>query len=370
VDVLLLVIAVSVGAYALHWKRELRRQLQVSREQHRVLLDTLPGLVWSAKPDGSNDYTNQRFVEYTGFSQEEVKGWKWTDTDGLHPEDLPRLLDAWRTVVATGEPVDLEARLRRFDRTYRWFVFRVAPLRDHAGQVLAWWGLGVDIDDHKRAVEAALRAQFEATLTERTRLASELHDTLLQGFTGVTLEIQGVLQRALSDAPREAADLSRVLALADTTLREAREMIWDMRAPVLEGHDLATALEAAARRALGGTSIELRFTVRGERRPLPPEIDTAALRIGREAVVNARKHAGPSVVGVDLLYEPRSIQLSVQDDGAGFVPREADGAGGGGHWGVVGMRERASRAGGTLEITSETGRGTTVTLRVPAAPDA
>ena len=216
-----------------------------------------------------------------------------------------------------------------------------------------------------RRMAARMHQLHEERLDERTRIASELHDTLLQGFTGVTLEIQGVLQRTRTDTAPEAADLSRALTLADATLREARERIWDLRAPVLDGHDLATALEGTARDALRGTNIELRLAVLGARRPLPAAIDSAAMRIVREAVVNARKHARPEVVDIELLYEMSSIRLIVRDDGAGFAAQEAEGAAGG-HWGILGMRERAVRAGGKVEITSEPGRGATIAVWLPA----
>lgn len=215
-----------------------------------------------------------------------------------------------------------------------------------------------------------LRARFEATLIERTRLARELHDTLLQGFTGITLQIQAVHRSVAGVSPEAATVLARVLALADTTLRDARQMVWDMRAPELDDHDLAEALEGAARGALVGSAIDLHFTVSGDRRRLMLGVETAVLRIGREAVVNAVKHGDPHTVDVALTYEPRRVQLFVRDDGRGFDPAEVNWAGDGGHWGLRGMRERASRAGGQLEIVGTPGRGTIISLHLPVDGDA
>ena len=115
-----------------------------------------------------------------------------------------------------------------------------------------------------------------------------------------------------------------------------------------------------------GTTIDARFSVRAERRRLSPEIEIAALRIGREAVVNAVKHANANVIEVALAYEPELLRPSVRDDGRGLPRAQLNTAVGSGHWGVAGMRERALQAGGTLEITGAGAAGTTVSLTVPS----
>ncbi len=214
-------------------------------------------------------------------------------------------------------------------------------------------------------VAGGLRLRYEAALAERTRIAQELHDTLLQGFTGITLQLRAI-ERLLVQRPKESAEaLKNVLASADTALRDARHMIWDMRAVELEGRDLAGALETAARHAMADSSAELVFTVEGNRRRLPLAVETAALRIGREAVINAVKHAAPRTVAVHLEYGPRSVTLRVVDDGTGIPAGAMDAAAAGEHLGVAGMRDRAQRGGGTLDIVSEPGLGTTVSVSLP-----
>jgi formate hydrogenlyase transcriptional activator len=117
----------------------------------RKILDTIPTLAWCNLPDGSNDFVNQRWSDYTGLSQEEVKrvGCKVA----IHPEDLPKWLDEWRTLVASGEGGEIEARLRRHDGAYRWFLIRVEPLQDESGKMVRWYGTNTDIEDRKRAEE-------------------------------------------------------------------------------------------------------------------------------------------------------------------------------------------------------------------------
>jgi signal transduction histidine kinase len=217
----------------------------------------------------------------------------------------------------------------------------------------------------KREVELQLR--FDAALNERTRIARELHDTLLQGFGGITLQLQ-MVAHTLTTAPAKAGErLERVLTLADSTLVEARQMIWDLRAPELEYQDLSEALANAAREAIVDAPIELRFNVRGEERRLPPLVESTVLRVGKEAAANAARHAQPKLIEIELAYGDRQLDLRVRDDGAGF----SLGAGGdrrlNGHWGIAGMRERAARAGGAFEIDSTTGGGTTVSLTLPMA---
>jgi PAS domain S-box-containing protein len=121
----------------------------------RRVVDALPGLVWTARPDGHIDFLNQRWCEYTGLSVDEAYGHGWQTA--IHSEELPELLEHWRSIVASGEPGEMEARLRRFDGEYRWFLFRTCPLVDASGQVVKWCGVNTDIEDRRRA-EKALRA--------------------------------------------------------------------------------------------------------------------------------------------------------------------------------------------------------------------
>src|SRR5262245_35431343 len=120
------------------------------------LVDTLPGLVWTALPDGHVDYINQRWCEYTGLSLEEVRGLGWHRA--IHPEDLPHLLERWRSIRDAGKPGDMEARLRRLDGEYRWFLIRTSPLADASGRIVKWCGVNTDFDDRKRE-EEDLRAR-------------------------------------------------------------------------------------------------------------------------------------------------------------------------------------------------------------------
>ncbi|MGF6542031.1 PAS domain-containing protein [Paraburkholderia youngii] len=119
-------------------------------------VDALPGLVWTAFPDGRIEFVNRRWCEYTGLSVEQASGEGWQTA--FHPDDQPGLIEAWRAVLASGEPGEAEARMRRFDGTYRWFACRAGPITDAGGQAVKWCGINSDIEDRKQT-EAALRAQ-------------------------------------------------------------------------------------------------------------------------------------------------------------------------------------------------------------------
>src|SRR3989440_3481646 len=128
--------------------------LRRSEDQLRLVIDTIPALVWSASPDGSLDFLNQRWLEYTGISSERGLGWAWAEE--LHPEDREGFVNAWRSAVATGEPFEHDVRVRRADGEYRWFSKRAVPLRGELGHIVKWYGTTTDIEDRKRA-ECALQ---------------------------------------------------------------------------------------------------------------------------------------------------------------------------------------------------------------------
>jgi len=125
--------------------------MKISQDRFRVMVDTIPALVWCTLPDGSNEFHNQQWHDYTGLPEGAETGWGWKVA--YHPEDLERLLNEFQSIVASGEPGEMEARLRRFDGEYRWFLIRAAPLRDETGKIVYWYGSSTDIEDRKRAEE-------------------------------------------------------------------------------------------------------------------------------------------------------------------------------------------------------------------------
>jgi PAS domain S-box-containing protein len=140
------------------WQQE--RQLQLT-------IDTIPTQAWHTRPDGFTEYLNKRWLDYTGLSLQEALGWDWKVA--LHPEDLPGFLDRRGAIMASGKGGEIEARLRRFDGEYRWFLFRFEPLRDDRENIIRWYGSNTDIEDIRRAEDALRRS--EAYLAEAQRLS-------------------------------------------------------------------------------------------------------------------------------------------------------------------------------------------------------
>ena len=126
-------------------------ELKNSETKLRQVIDTIPTLAWCNLPDGPNEFLNKRWHEYTGLSHEESHGWGWQVA--FHPEDVPPLMEKWRELLVSGEPGEMEARLRRFDGVFRWFLIRVEPLRDGAGKIVRWYGTSTDIETLKQTQE-------------------------------------------------------------------------------------------------------------------------------------------------------------------------------------------------------------------------
>jgi PAS domain S-box-containing protein len=118
---------------------------------HRVI-DLIPTLVWSSRADGIVDFFNRVWLDYTGLTAEQALDWQWKDI--FHPDDVSTVSSYWQTLLVTEQPGEIEARLRRFDGEYRWFLFRVKPVHDQSGRVIKWYGINTDIEDRKRAEDA------------------------------------------------------------------------------------------------------------------------------------------------------------------------------------------------------------------------
>jgi len=136
--------------------QEAREALRASEEQYRSLADLIPGVVWTSRPDGWIDYANQFFTDFTGLTLEQTQGSGWASM--VHPDDAPRVMKQWAHSLQTGEPIEVDYRLKRAaDGVYRWFLAQGRPLRDREGRVVKWFGMLTDIDDRKRRAEMGLR---------------------------------------------------------------------------------------------------------------------------------------------------------------------------------------------------------------------
>lgn len=210
-----------------------------------------------------------------------------------------------------------------------------------------------------------VRTELNAVIAERNRIAREIHDTLAQGFVGVSLQLE-LIQRLMSTSVEAAADVLRQAQdLVQNSLAEARRSIWNLRSPAIaDDDDLRSKLSKAVRQSVQNQGLDVTIEVTGPYRPLPARIETEVLRIGQEAVMNAVRHANATRLDVSLAFDSNKAQMTICDDGKGFTPRE-DGQADDGHFGLRGMRERAEAIDAKLRVTTAAGRGTQVCLELP-----
>ncbi|MGA8152186.1 MAG: PAS domain S-box protein [Terriglobales bacterium] len=192
-------------------------EIKKSEDQLQTIVDTIPTLAWRVSADGPAEFLNRRWHDYTGLSPEEAHGWGWKVA--IHTDDLAALMEKREAGLVSGEPWEIEARLRRFDGEFRWFLFRASPLRDEFGNVVKWYGTNTDIEDHKRA-EQALRkafAEIEALKDELYRENLALKEEVDQAsmFEEI-VGASGALRRVLSQVAKVAPTDSTVLILGET----------------------------------------------------------------------------------------------------------------------------------------------------------
>ena len=178
-------------------------EIKKSEAKLRQVIDTIPTTAWTARPDGYCDFLNQVWLEYAGMTAEQAQGWGWAEA--IHPDDREQLVEVWQSSLASGAPVDTEARIRRFDSSYRWFLIRGNPLRDESGKILKWYGTCIDIDDRKKAEEALNRAHSElahvARIATLNALTGSIAHEINQPLAGIVTNASTCLRMLNGDPP-------------------------------------------------------------------------------------------------------------------------------------------------------------------------
>jgi signal transduction histidine kinase len=208
-----------------------------------------------------------------------------------------------------------------------------------------------------------LNVRFEERLAERTRIAQELHDTLLQGFLSASMQLHVAVDQVPDDSPAKPR-LRRVLDSMGHVVEEGRNAVRGLRSPERGSDDLEQAFSRIGSELDISDTLGFRVIVEGTPRPLHPVIRDEVYRIGREALVNAFRHSKASSIEVEVTYAANHLRLLVRDNGCGIDPQFVR-AGRDGHWGLSGMRERAEAVGAQLKLWSRAGAGTEVELSVP-----
>jgi len=327
----------------------------------RVMSPEITSVVPAGSRKLSIDYTAIRLASarqtrfryrLDGFDRE------WVDAGGRR--------QAYYTNLAPGQYV---FRVQANDHSGAWsapeaqWPFTLQPSFRQTGWFYGLCGVGILMAAWGAAQSRVwiLNRQFAATLAERTRVSREVHDTMLQSLVGIALQVQAIARRCEPHASEQQSQLVALRRQVEQYIREARQAILDLRSPMLEVGDLATALAEIGRRIeSGATRVEVSAHVVDT---LAPTAEGELLRIGQEAMTNAARHAGATEIHVDLRQQSDNVVLRVTDDGRGFDV-DAMLSAATGHYGLMGMRERAARVGGSLTVKSSSD-GTVVEAIVP-----
>lgn len=329
-----------------------------AEEELQQLVDFVPQSIVVLDSDGRWIHVNRVAREYTGLTLDHYRSLDVVKAV-IHPDDAEEMKTARKRALTGSDPFELEARMLGKDGVYRWFLFRYNPMVEH-GRVRRWYASATEIESRKKEEERVRKEN--AWLEERTRIAQELHDTLLQSFLSASMQ----LTVALDDVPGDAGvkpRLDRILEIMNLGIEEGRNTIRGLRSSDALTSDLALSLSRVQQELAVQADIDFGATVAGRQKPLRPAVQHEIFRIGREALVNAFRHSHAKRVEFELEYADSELRMRVRDNGCGIDHHVLE-AGREGHWGLTGMRERADRIGGVLEISSNPAAGTVVQLSI------
>ena len=249
-------------------------------------------------------------------------------------------------------------------------LFRVEPLLwqtwwFRAGTVLALGLVMLALYRYRmHQVTRQMNVRFEERLAERTRIAQELHDTLLQGFLSASMQVH-VATDQLNDDSRAKPVLTRAIQLMGQVIEEGRNAVRGLRSSNSDSHDLEQAFSSVQQEMGLPETVAFRVTVEGRARPLHPLLRDEVYRIGREALLNAFRHSRAKNVVMEIQYFQNELRVVVRDDGCGIDPKIVEN-GRDGHWGLSGMSERASRIRSRFSVRSSSTAGTEIELIIPS----
>jgi PAS domain S-box-containing protein len=314
-------------------------EIKKSEAKLRQVIDAIPTLAWCNLPDGPNEFLNKGWHEYTGLSPEQSHGWGWQTA--FHPDDLPPLMEKWTKMLASGEADEIEARLRRHDGVYRWFMIRAQAFRDESGNIIRWYGTSTDIDDRKRAEEELRHAQSELARVMRVMTMGQLTASIAHE---VNQPLSGIITNAGTCLRMLDANPPNVEGARETARRTIRDgkrasdvitrlrTLYSKKEPALEPMDLNEVVREVT--ALSSTEIQKNgVTLRQEFVDgLPPalgdriQLQQVILNLLRNAVESMRTiDARPRELLVRTERDKENhVRLSVKDSGVGFTPQAAD----------------------------------------------
>jgi PAS domain S-box-containing protein len=375
-----------------------KQSLRRSEEELRTLADSIPQLAWMAHPDGDIFWYNRGWYEYTGATPEQMKGDAWREFHD--PKMLPHVLERWSESVRTGTAFEMEFPLRGADGVFRWFLTRVNPFHDSAGNITRWFGTNTNVDEQRQLLESLSEARdhLEKRVQERTaelhsanenlrdlsarllkvqdeerrRLARELHDSVGQILAALSMNISVVQMQSHKLDALAARAVSENAQLVQQASSEIRTLSHLLHPPLLEIAGLASSLRWYVDGFSERSKIKVDLDIAADFARLPDDVELAIFRIVQECLTNIHRHSGSESASIRIQQEDRRLTIDVRDSGKG-IPQEkqrelleSSRAG----VGFAGMQERVRQFGGTLEVQSDSG-GTCIgaTINVPKSAE-
>jgi PAS domain S-box-containing protein len=325
------------------------------------LADALPVPVWTASPDGSLQYANDRWMEANKGRDRTASDLKWFDA--FHPDDRKSIASAFAHRVRRPGHFQIEARMRARDGGYRWSVCCAAPRYAADGRLEAFVGVCWDASEKRRAestLNQVANKLVAAQETERSRIARELHDDLGQQVAVLASKLE-----AISHTRSRSHELKTKMADARRSLQEIATSIHNLSHELhpakLRLLGLVQTLRALARDESSRAGVDVRFEADDVPQNVPQDLALCIFRVTQEALQNALKHSGATTIDVRLEGAPAHLMLRVADNGTGFEPLRSQNPG----LGLLTMRERVELAGGTLTIEPGSPTGTVVRVWLP-----
>jgi PAS domain S-box-containing protein len=366
--------------------------LRRSEEQFRAFANSLPELCWMAHSDGRIFWRNERWYEYTGTKPEQMEG---TGSWSVHDAKmLPLVLERWKASVEGGTAFEMEFPLRGADGVYRWFLSRIRPVRDEAGNITRWYGTATNVDEQRQLLQSLSEARedLEKRVEERTaelrtateslrdlsarllrmrddeqrRLARELHDSVGQLLAAIGMNLAVISSEASRLTPEAAKCVAENAGLVDEVSREIRTISHLLHPPLLDEAGLASALRWYTEGFAKRSRIEVELEIPRDLGRLPNDTEITMFRVVQECLTNIHRHSGSATASIRINTQGDRIVLEVQDRGKGIAAEKLQRLAKVGQIGVgfTGMRERLRQLGGTLEIQSEE-KGTLVRAILP-----
>lgn len=346
-------------------RERLERELRESEAQYRYLVEHSPDIVWAADAEGRFSFMSETSERLLGWRPDELVGRHFSAV--IHPESQTYVSGQWQASLSGGPARELRYRFVAQHRDGS----RV-PVEMHArtivedGRYLGAHGAVRDLRERER-LERDLRRQAAelAASEERSHLARELHDSVTQALFSMTLVTRSIEVLLGRDPAAALPKLETLRDLQRDALAEMRALIFELRPASLETDGLVAALRTHAAAVQGRTGLPVVLQA-DEQERFAPEVEAALFRIAQEALHNVVKHAAAHGVQMTLARDGGRIRLAVEDDGMGFDPATVPA----GHLGLAGMRARAEKLGGQLDVETAPGRGTRVEVIVPVRSEA